>query len=195
MMSQLERGVDAADAGNATIRASRGRRTAERQRRRGNQRSKEELRSSTAQRFRSTALFLTSWKPSLLATIKSLFRLLRNSGKKSTANQTGLSRVSLLFEKDLPQVTIGLYARSVMALQHQRLVGWCPSHPLDCHIVARVGLIDRVVSDRRALAVRAGEGNDDLAGPAILRAASLERGTAQPVAVLENAIHRFPSRS
>ena len=61
MMSQLERGVDAADAGNATIRASRGRRTAERQRRRGNQRSKEELRSSTAQRFRSTQVWFTAF--------------------------------------------------------------------------------------------------------------------------------------
>ena len=64
-----------------------------------------------------------------------------------------------------------------------------------CRSQARVGLIDRVVSDRSALAVPAVEGNDDLAGPAILRAASLERGTAQPVAVLENGIHRFPSRS
>jgi hypothetical protein len=27
------------------------------------------------------------------------------------------------------QVTIGLYARCAMALQHQRLIGWCHSHP------------------------------------------------------------------
>jgi hypothetical protein len=57
MMSQRERGVEAAGGGNGTIRASRARRTAECQRRRGNQRSKEELRSSTAQRFRSTEVF------------------------------------------------------------------------------------------------------------------------------------------
>ena len=57
MMSQWERGVEAAGGGNATIRASRGRRTAECQRRRGSLRSKEELRNSTAQRFRSTAAF------------------------------------------------------------------------------------------------------------------------------------------
>jgi hypothetical protein len=67
--------------------------------------------------------------------------------------------------------------------------------PLGGLTVGRVGRIDRVVSDRSALAVPAAAGNDDLAGPAILRAASLERGTAQPVAVLENDIHRFPSRS
>jgi hypothetical protein len=69
--------------------------------------------------------------------------------------------------------------------------GRCPSS-LDtpAGALARFGLIDR-----SALAVPAAEGNDDLAGPAILRAASLERGTAQPVAVLENGIHRFPSRS
>ena len=66
---------------------------------------------------------------SLFAPIKSFFRLLRNSGKKSTANQTGFSRVSLLFGKDLPQVTIRLYARSRMSMQHQRLIGWCHSHP------------------------------------------------------------------
>ncbi len=78
----------------------------------------------------SNGVFLTSWKPSLLAPMKSFFCLLRNSSKKSTANQTGLSRVSLLFGKDLPQVTIRLHARSAMALQQQRLIGWCHSHPI-----------------------------------------------------------------
>ena len=72
MMSQRERGVDPAGGGNATIRASRGRRTAERRRRRGNQRSKEELRSSTAQRFRSTQVFVTALVPQQIAGKKSL---------------------------------------------------------------------------------------------------------------------------
>jgi hypothetical protein len=64
-----------------------------------------------------TALILTIWKAFLLAPIKSFPRLLRNSGKKSAANQTGVLRVSLLFGKDLPQVTIELYARSVAILR------------------------------------------------------------------------------
>ena len=79
-----------------------------------------------------TALFLTIWKPSLLAPIKCFFRLLRNSGKKSTASQTGVSRVSLLLGKDLPQVTIRLYARFAIATQHQRLIRSCHSHTFGC---------------------------------------------------------------
>ena len=95
-----------------------------------------------------TALFLTIWKPSLLAPIKSFFHLLRNSGKKSTANQIRLSRVYLLFGKDLLQVTIRLYARSAMHHNISGSLGGVTLIHLDCHIVARFGLIDRSRSPR-----------------------------------------------
>ena len=73
----------------------------------------------------------------------SFFRLLRNSSKKSTANQTGLYGFLYYFGKGPTWTDNPNVARSAMALQRQRLIGWCHSHPFGFHIVARFGLIDR----------------------------------------------------